>query len=116
MGMELAQGDDFSVTATSMPQGDFTKNLKYPPTSPSLWAVRKESMSMDGAKMRRCKLGVLRWVAAASRPNVCARLARIAPRINSLCGSDAYRINELARAAKDERRATALLYASPSRP
>ena len=56
---------------------------------------------MEYIKLRQFKLGDLCRVATVSRPDICARLARIASRINALCGSDVYRINELVRAAKD---------------
>ena len=62
------------------------------------------------------KLGELCWAAAVSRPEICALPARIASRVNARSGSDAYRINELVRAAKDWQHATALKYASSSRP
>ena len=71
---------------------------------------------MEYVKLRQCKLGELCWVAAVSRPDICARLARIASRINALRGSDSYRINEPIRAAKDWQRPTVLKYASPSHP
>ena len=55
-------------------------------------------------------------MAAVSRPDICARLANIASRITSPCGSDVYRINVLARAAKEWQKATVLKYALPSDP
>ena len=39
VGMELAQGSDFSVTLT---RAVFPKNVKLVPTSPELWAGREE--------------------------------------------------------------------------
>ena len=97
MGMDLAQGKDFAATAT---QADFAKSMKISPTSPELWAGRKETLPMKYVKLRECELGELCRVAAAPRPDICARLARIAPRINARSGSDVYRIKELVRAAK----------------
>ena len=47
-----------------------------------------------------------------SRPDICARLARIASRINALKGSDVYRINDLAKTVKTWQKATQLQYAS----
>ena len=70
MGMELAQETDFSATST---QGDFTKNLKLLPTSPELRAGRKNPLSKDYSKLRQCKLGELRRVAAVSRPEDCVK-------------------------------------------
>ena len=68
---------------------------------------------MDYIRLRQRKLGVLRWVAAALRPDIGARFVPIASRINALCGSNVYRITELVRVAKDWRQATALKNASP---
>ena len=73
-GVELAQEGDFSVTST---QEDFTKILKFLATSPTLRAGRGGPASMDDTKMRQCKLGVLCWVAAVSRPDIRARSAKI---------------------------------------
>ena len=80
--------------------------LKLLPTSPALWAGRQNPLSMDYTKLRQCRLGESRRVATA----------RIASRINALCVSDVYQINELVRVAKDWQQAAALKYASPSHP
>ena len=112
-GMEMARAEDFSATLT---QEDFAKNLKPPPTSLELRAGRKEPLSLDEAELRQCKLGELCSVAATSRPDICARLARIASKGNSLCGSDVYRINELVRVAEGRQKATVMKYASSSHP
>ena len=111
--MKVAQGKDVSATLT---QEDFSENLQRLPTSPERWAGRKNPLSTDGVKFRQCKLGELCWVAAASRPDICVRVARIALRINALCGSGVIRINEIVRAAKEWQQATVLKSASPSRP
>ena len=71
---------------------------------------------MDETEMRQGSSGELCRAAAVSRLETCARSVEIAQRINSLCGSDVYRINVLARAAEEWRRATVLTYASPSHP
>ena len=71
---------------------------------------------MDYIKSRRRKFGESRWVSAVSRPDICPRLARIASRINALCGSDVKRNNELARVVEDWQQATVLKFASPSQP
>ena len=86
---------DFSVMLALV---DFTKNLKPLPTSSGLWDGRKNPSPMDDAKLSLCKSGELCWVAAVYRPEICARSARIASRINALCASDTYCINELVRA------------------
>ena len=66
--------------------------------------------------MRQCKFGELRLLAAVYRPDIRAGLAKIAPRINYLRGSDVCRIHDLVRVAKEWRNAAAWKYASPSRP
>ena len=71
---------------------------------------------MDYIKLRQRMSGELRWVAAVSRQDICARPARIATKINALCGGDAYRINELFRVAKDWQQAAVLNYAASSHP
>ena len=91
-------------------------NLKLLPASPALSAGRRDPLSRDYAKLRQCKLGEWCWVAAVSRPGICARLARIASRIKAPCGGDVYRINELVRVAEESQRAAVLKYASSSHP
>ena len=103
--MEMAQEKDSSATLI---QEDFAKNAKPLPASPELWASQEIP--------RRCKLGESRGVAAAPQPDICAHLARITSMINAICGSDLYRMNELVRVAKAWQHATALKYASASRP
>ena len=71
---------------------------------------------MDYTKLRRRKLGELRWVATVSRPDICACLRRIASRINAVCGSDVYRLNGLVREVKDWQQAPVPKNASPSHP
>ena len=73
--MELAQEKDFSGTLT---RKDFAKNLKPLPTSPESREGRKSPLSMGDIKLRHCKLGEHCWVAAVSRPDIRACLARIA--------------------------------------
>ena len=75
VGMVLAQGKDFSATST---HADFAKKLKLLPTSPEIWDGRKEPLSTDYIELRQSKLGRLRWVATASRPDIAARSARLA--------------------------------------
>ena len=48
------------------------------------------------------------WVGTGARPDICARVARIASRINALIGGDFHRINEPVRIAKECQRATVL--------
>ena len=113
VGAELTQEKGSSVTLT---QEDFTNYLKLLLTSPELRAGRRDPSSMDSTKIRRCKFGELRSVAAVSRPDICSRLARIATRFNAPCGSCVHRVDELGRVVKEWQPATAQKYASSSRP
>ena len=97
VGVELVQGNTFSVMLT---QSDFAENLQPIPNSPKLWAARQKLLSPGNVHMRQCNPGELCWLAAVSRPDICARLARIASRINSLRCSDVYCINDLIKTAK----------------
>ena len=97
VGMELSQDNSFSVTLT---QKDFAEKLQPLGTSPQLWAARQKLLSPEDVELRQCKLGELCWLATVSRPDICARLARIASRINELTGSDVYRINDLVKTVK----------------
>ena len=109
VGVEMARANDFSATST---REDFTRDLKFLPASPKFWAGREGPLSTDESKMCRRKSGELLWVATVSRPEIRARLGETVSRIGSLCRSDVYRINDLARAAKEWRETTALKYAS----
>ena len=74
---------------------------------------------MEDVKLRHCKLGKLCWLATTanyvivnlanyvSRPDICARLARIAPRANSLQGSDVYCVDDLVKTVKLRQEAAA---------
>ena len=112
-GMELDKEQDSPV---ALARKDFTKNLKLLLTFPALRAGRKELLSIDYIKLRQCKSGELRSIATVSRPDICARLARIASRINAPCGSDAYRINVLARVVKGWQQATEPEHVRPPHP
>ena len=103
VGVELARERDFSAP---LKQDEFATNSQPLPTSPQLWAARQKTLSSDDVKLRRRKLGELCWLATVSRPDICARLARFAARVNSLQGSDVHRINDLVDIAKVWQRAT----------
>ena len=87
VGMELAQESEFPAALT---QDEFATNLQALPTSPQLWAARQEMPSIGDVKLCQCTHGELSWLATVSRPDIRARLARIASRVNSLLGSDVY--------------------------
>ena len=91
------QVSDVPVTLT---QDEFARNSEPLPTSPQLWAGRQKTLSIEDIKLRQCKLGELCLLATVSRPDIGARSAHIASRVNSLQGSDMYRINDLVKTAK----------------
>ena len=72
---------DFPAPAT---RAESAKNLKLIPTSPGLWVFRQRPLSVGAIESRQCKLVELRWLATVSRPDICARLALLASRANSL--------------------------------
>ena len=73
LGMELPQDEDFSVTVT---RRKFTDEPELMPTSPALRAARQRPLSMEETRGCQCKLEELRRLVTASRPDICARLAR----------------------------------------
>ena len=113
VGMELSQQPDFSVTLT---QKEFTCRLQPLETSPALWKRRQGPLSDEEKLLRQCKMGELCWLATVSRPDICARLAQLATKVNNLQGSDIYRINALFKSVKNDQSRTVLKYASSSFP
>ena len=92
VGMELARKADFSVELT---QAEFTRQLQFLDTSSALWKRRQTPLSDEEKLLCQCKMGELCWLATDSRPDICARLAQLASKVNDLQGSDIYRINAL---------------------
>ena len=92
VGIESEQDDNFSAPLT---QDEFAQNLKPLRTAAQLRASRQKTLSTEDIRLRQCKLGELCLLATVPRPDICARLARTASRVNSLQGSDVYRINDL---------------------
>ena len=97
--MELTQKADFSVELT---QAEFTRQLQFLDTSPALWKRRQNPLSDEGKLLCQCKMGELRWLATVSRPDIRARLAQLASKVNDIQGSDIYRINALIKTVKLE--------------
>ena len=97
-----------STVGASSRKSEFTANSKSPPTYPELRVARQQPLPPDAIRLRQCTLGELCSVPTASRPNICACLARLASKINSVRGSDAYCINELAKTGKAQQQAAVL--------
>ena len=112
VGMEQSQETDLSVKLT---QEELTTNQKPLETSPELGdalqrAVSPEAIKFDQRKFARASARSV----AVSRPDICARIARIASRKNSRQGSEVYRINDPVETAQLWQHATTLKYASSS--
>ena len=87
MCLELPQEKDFLVTLTRQ---EFAGALKPIPTTPEIWASPQRPLTTREIPARRRKLGESWWAANLSRPDICARLAQLAAKVNSLRGSDSY--------------------------
>ena len=111
VGLELVQESDFSAAPA---QDEFAADLQPPSTSPQLWAARQKMLSFEDVRLCLCKHGELWLLGAVSTPDVCARLARIASRVNSSLGSDVYRINALVKTVTAWQPAAILKYLSSS--
>ena len=81
VGMEVSKANDFS---TPVAREEFTEGLRPVPGSSDLWAARQRPLSFDEIKTRQCELGELFRLETVSRPDFCARLARIAAGANRL--------------------------------
>ena len=111
VGVEPSQANDFSVTLT---RGKFTQVLGPIPITKDLWESRRRPPSSEEIQVCRCKWGELRSLSTETRPDICARLAHKAARVNSLLGGNIYRINDMAKTVKESQQATVLKYASKS--
>ena len=56
------------------------------PASPEFWASPGRPLSVEENRRRQCKLVELRRLATVFRPDICARLAQLAAKVNSLHG------------------------------
>ena len=82
----------FSVKST---REEFTENLRPLTSSPELWAARQRPLPPGAIYLCQCKLAELCYLAAVSRPNIRARLTRIATQVTPLRGADVSRISVL---------------------
>ena len=60
-----------------------------------LWKDRTRSLNDEELQICQGKLGELSRLAAVSRPNICARLARLSANLNNFQVPDIYRITDL---------------------
>ena len=111
--METSQVTDFLDELT---QENFTNAPKSIPTRLALWVIRRLPLSLEEIEECQRTSGALRRLATVSRPHICARLARLAARVESSQETDIYRINDLAKTGKYRQLATDSEYAAAFRP
>ena len=111
--MELPKEKEYSAR---LAQAEFTSKSAPMATFPSPWAARPQSRAPGNVLRRECKLGELRWLPTVSRPDLCARPARLASKINSLPENDKYRVNDLMQTVQVWRPTAVLKCASSSHP
>ena len=109
VGMEARQATNCSIQLTP---DNIANALKGIPTTPALWAPRRRFRSLEAYRARRSKSGELPWMAAASRPDICALPAQVAARTNFLQDSGIYRTADLVKTALGQQEATLLKFAS----
>ena len=71
-----------------------TDALELLPTCTELENERRRPLGPEDVLSRRRKSGGLCWLAATSRPDICARLAFLAVEVSHLQGYDVSRIND----------------------
>ena len=113
VGAELLQDNDSLV---KLAHEEFAQNPQPLPTSSGLWAARRKILSPEDIKLRRRKLGELRWSATVSRPDICVRPAWIPALGKSLQGCESYCINDLVRTVKVWEQAAIMKYSFSSNP
>ena len=83
------------------------------PTTPASRAPRRRPVA-GGDSVAPVHIGELRRFATASRPDICARMAQLAARVNSIRGKDIYQIYDLVGTVMEWQKATVLKFASTS--
>ena len=97
-------------------QENFAKALRPFPTYSDLLVARRRLLPFDEIKVYRCNFGDLCCLATGSRPDICARIDRIAERVNCPQGADIHRINDSVENSEEWRQGTVLKYASTPHP
>ena len=112
-GMAVSPANDYSARLT---QADFSSKLVPLGTARALWAARRQLLSPEAVLRCRRKLGELCWLATTSRPDICARLTKLAPKGNSIRRRDTYRVDDLIKAEQGWQPGAISKYASSSKP
>ena len=97
IGLDVPQKDHGSVGITQKTFADLPCPID---TSPSLWKDRTRPLRDEELQICQSELGELCWLAAASRPDICARSARFSANLDSPKDIDVFRINDLVKTAK----------------
>ena len=114
IGMDIFQKPDGSAGIT---RKKCTDSLCPISTSPSFRKDRNRSLTAEELQIRQCKLGELWRLAAVSRSDICACLARFSANFNGLQVIDIYCINDLIKIANHWQSGCALKYhAGPPKP
>lgn len=72
----------------------------------------KSRKSTEEVPTNQCKFGEARRLATVARPDICARPAQLAARVNPPQGSDIYQINDSIKTDEERRETTKPEYAS----
>ena len=99
-GAEVPPGN---VSTVKRAQREVTSKSKSLLPPPGPWAARQHLLSPGNITLRQCKSDELCRLASVSRPDVCARLARIASLANVLLRVDVFRIKDLAKTVQVRR-------------
>ena len=86
--------------------------LRTMSTSSELRVSRRRPLPAEETRQRPRTLGELRWLSAVSRPDTRARVARLASRMKSLEGRDAYGRYGLFKTIESRQALTSLKYSS----
>ena len=105
-----------TISRWSWPRDGSRRIWRSSPRPHELWAARRQLLSQEDIKLRHRELGELYSLATVSRPIICARLATITSRVDSLRGSGVYRINDRVGSVHVWRKAAVLRYASSCPP
>ena len=111
IGMEVLQKKDGSVEVA---QETFSDLLCPIATSAPLRRDRNRPLNDEELQICQSKLGELCWLATASRPDSCARLARSSANLNGLNVIDIYHINDLIKTVKKWQSECPLMYSAGS--
>ena len=92
VGVELNPSKDSSLPLTPQKCTDARQSFT---TTQEIWAPRRRPLKMEEIRRCRCRSGELRSSATVLRPDIRGRSAQQALKVDSLLGSDVYRVHDL---------------------